>query len=193
MKKEEIFYIPSLNTTARFKELTIGQYKDIIQSSTNTPFLDIGFNIALLEIILQNNIDDITLTCFDKCIIAYQMRCSLFDKQIVEQGIEHPKQEIIQGITCYPPLLNEDLNYYHFINLLDKEKTDELLLAEIAKHISINTCLNFEQKINFLREQPVTTLAELINYIDNIKSTIKQYYIKNNGRLIRYSVKLLLP
>ena len=193
MKKEEIFYIPSLSSTATFKELTIGQYKNIFQSNSNKPFLNIGFNIELLKTIQQNNIDKVALTCFDKYIIAYQMRCSLFNKQIIQQDIEHPKQKIIQGITCYSPSLEEDQNYYKFINLLSKEQTDELLLAEIAKHISTNDYLKLEEKINYLKELPVTTLAEIVNYIDSIKNAIKQYYTKNNGHLIEYGIKLILP
>lgn len=193
MKKEEIFYIPSLGTTAPFKELTIGQYKNIIQMNNKKPFLNIGFNVALLETIQHNNIDKINLTAFDKYIIAYQIRCSLFEKQITLLNIEHPKSKTIQNIICCSPNLDEDIQYYEYINLFNKEQADDLLLAEIAKYTTINGYSTLEEKINFLKRQSVETLAECVSYIDSIKNNIKQYYIKNNGQLIEYGVKLLLP
>ena len=193
MRKEEIFYVPSFKNTAPFKELTIGQYKSILIKNNNKPFLNIGFNLALLETIDQNNIDKITLTSFDKYIIAYQLRCSIFDKQIPYRDIEHPKSKTVQNIVCCAPNFKDDIQYYEYINLYNKNQTDELLLAEIAKYINIVDYTTLEEKINFLKEQDVKILAECISYIDNIKNTIKQYYIKNNGQLIEYGVKLLLP
>jgi len=193
MRKEETFYIPSLNSNVKFKELTIGQYKNIIQKNNSNPFLNIGFNLALLDTLQQNNIDNKPLTCFDKYIIAYQLRCYVFEREIPYKSIEHPKSRIIQEIECRPPGIEEDKNYYEYINLFNKDQTEELLFAEIAKYIAVNNYQTLEQKIYFLKKQPVKILASYIDYIDNVKNIVKQYYIKNNGQLIEYGIKLLLP
>jgi hypothetical protein len=202
MKQPYNFYIPSLEAVATFNEFTIGQYKNIIIKHNNKPFLNIGFNTALIEALQKNNINNILFTGFDKYIIAYQLRCCIFEKEIKQKEVKHPIESTIKEnnitILCAPLNIDYDVKYFEYINNLNKEQADELLLAEISKYTKIIQIDNkpiekLEEKINILKTLSVDTLAKCINYIDSIKATIKNYYILNNGQLIEYGVKLLLP
>jgi len=164
-------YIPSLKRETDILPLLVEQYKEIIKCAYEIPFLNIGFHLALNKM-LETNLVDISLTEFDKFVITLFIRKN--DLQLnttITGNIEHPDNITIDNNIYGIPTLVQENEYLNHILSLESSTNDDLLFAEVAKYLKLN--LSFTDKINFIKNLSLETLAQIIRYIDSFKNKIK--------------------
>jgi len=196
-----MYYVPSIQKEILFKELTIGQFKNIYKKTTN----DINFNIEFYKTLISNCTEPINLTNFDKETLLLQIHLNeIKNKSIYKKEVLHPqKQNLIEGlynIDIIVPCLKEETDYKEFITSLSKTDKNILLLAEITKHISklsinntaINLNIEFKDKINIIKKLTPNILSKCIQHIDSIKKQTKNYY-SINGVNYCCNISLLIP
>jgi len=171
-------YIPSLGTSIKVKPVLVEQFKTLVERSYSIPFLNIGFNLELNNILKQNIDVYDKINEIDKAIIALHIRQNDLDlKTNIPTNLKVPKDLLIQDIICkVPTLVQEDEYLQYVINLLQKGNppTDSLLLAEISKYIFKD--IPFTNKISLVSSLPIDTLASIVKYIDSIKNTLNLPY-----------------
>lgn len=191
-----MYYIPSIEKEIVFNPLTIGQFKEILNNK---------FNFSFIKILKENCTESINLTNFDKEVVLLQIHFNeIIEKNILNKIIEHPKEQIVEEglykITIMPPTLTQELETCLYIDTLNEDDKDSLLLGEIAKYTSslivnneeINWNIKLFDKIKFLKEVPSYILAKCIICIDNVKKQVKTYYQQNNTNY-KYDISLLVP
>ena len=197
-------FIPSLQKKFLFKSLSIKQYKKILFSNNSNDFLNINFNLFFIEAIKENCLDNISLTDFDKHIIAYQLYSYSFEKEIKKEIIiEHPTVNIVHSdelyhLECRVPSVDQEIEYSQYALKKNKNDAEELLLAEITKYVcllkinetNIDLNVDIEKKIKIIKNLPVHILAQCINYIDSVKGKIKDFY---KDREFNYNAISLIP
>jgi hypothetical protein len=197
-----MYFVPSKQQELNFKELTIGQLKEIYFFN-NTMKNSTGFNYGFIKTLLQNN--DTTLTSFDKEILFLQIvQKELRKKDIINNTISHPQPvEVKEGIyqlTVSFPLITHELEICSIISNFKKIDKNILLLIEITKYIDsifinntqIDSNVTFDKKVNLVKQLPPYILATCIKLIDQSKRTIKNYYTTNN-LTYSYDISLLVP
>jgi hypothetical protein len=180
-----MYFIPSLKQTFLFKELTIGQLKNIVSSHTQYPTLNSGFNYEFINCLLINSNNLKHLTSFDKYCLGAQIHFNEILQISKTFNFKHPLEHFIKTdileIKLEAPVIEEEKKYYKFLidnNVYDK---DVLLLTEISKYVKSlfikNTNLKFNsilEKNNTLKKLPIPILTQCIQYIDSIKQEAKQ-------------------
>jgi hypothetical protein len=171
-------YIPSLGTSIKVKPVLVEQFKTLVEKSYSIPFLNIGFNLELNNILKQNVDVYDKINEIDKAIIALHIRQNDLDlKTNIPTNLKVPKDLLIQDIICkVPTLVQEDEHLQYVITLLQigNPPTDSLLLAEISKYIFKD--IPFTDKISLVSSLPIDTLASIVKYIDSIKNTLNLPY-----------------
>ena len=192
-----MYYIPSIEKESTFKEVTIQQFKKIVNKES--------FNFVFIDILKDNNIEEVILTNFDKEILLAQIHLNEIKQvPIINKVIAHPnKQSIKEGlynITINVPSIEQEQEYCLLIESFDKKNRDNFLLAEIGKYIhtllvnetEIDCNITLIKKVQIIKDLPPGILAKCIKCIDNIKYQIKAYYTQNNIAY-KYDLSLLVP
>lgn len=200
-----MYFVPSLQQEVLFEKTTIGQFKDILNETQKYSFLNIGFNLSLIECLQQNCTQTYPLTNFDKEILLLQIYYKeVIEKNIPNKTVSHPissvfKNELYEIVLNVPSLIQEKQYCLRVLHDLNKNNKDDLLLGELTKYITsiqinntdINWNINFLDRIKILKNIPPSILAECITYIDNIKQQVKEYYSKNNC-VYKFDITMLI-
>lgn len=164
--------IPSTNIIVEVQPLLVSQYNKLVEESYKTPFLNIGFNFQLNNI-LKTNINTL-LTEFDKAVICLFIRKNDLQLNTNIKNYSHPEPLHVEDIIVNIPTLEEENAYLNFINKLVKLDTynrDKLLIAEISKYVYSD--LNYDDRLDRVSKLSITTLAKIVNHIDYFKDLIK--------------------
>lgn len=202
-------YIPSLQKNIAFNTFTIEQYNLIFKKHLLYKRLNLGFNIAFINIIKSNIEPNITLTTFDKFIIGLQIYTNDIKEKEIDFStlkIEHPAPKtIIDNLYTFKlniPTIDYEQNICKYIIDNNITNINTLLICEIAKYITnlqldnidLNLPTEVFSKIKILENVLPSSLVLCMEYIDNIKLKLKQLYseITNNPNL-KYDISLLVP
>jgi hypothetical protein len=201
-------FIPSLQKNINFKSLTIEQYKNIALFNSLYPSLNIGFNIAFINTIIENCTEKIQLTNFDKNIIGLQIHLNdIKEKNIIFKNlnITHPTSKIFKsGLYSFElsiPTLDIELECNNLIIQNNITNVNDLLYYEIAKYITCiklnNVDINYNgsilNKINILKKIPSKTLVYCMLYIDEAKTNTELYYtVISNIPSLKFNMLLLV-
>jgi hypothetical protein len=201
-------FIPSLKQNIAFLPFTVKQYNNIKSNNLLYPRLNLGFVLGFINAIKENNINNVNLTAFDKKIIALQFYINELNEiniNFENLNITHPVEQTISNeiykFVLNPPALDTERMFCEFIINDNITNTNDLLLCEIAKHLTAlyinNTDISipntFLEKINLLSKIPSTSLILCMKYIDNIKFQIKQLYTDIGNNNLKYDASLLIP
>lgn len=200
-------FIPSLQKNITFLPVTIEQYNSVLQADTSNKRFNLGFNIAFIDTIKNNCTENISITNFDKFIIGLQV----FINEVKEMNfnftdIQHPTSQVIKD-NLYTfqldiPTIEYEQAVCKFILKNNITDPNSLLLCEIAKHltslqldnVNLNLPTNIESKIEILKRVSINSLVLCMEYIDNVKTDIKNYYtVAANDPNLKYSLSLLVP
>jgi hypothetical protein len=196
-----MYFIPSIQQKTAFKPLTIGQLRNIISYNNKYPSLHTGLSYKITKTIIDNSLENINLTDFDKHIIILQIFYNEIKQKPKNITTPHPKEKQLSkdsyNISLKSPFIIEEKKHLeHLIKTNDFTDKDNILLTEIGKYINTLTINNVNidwnisvlDKNNILNKFPISILSECITYVDDIKQQIKQIYKQEH-----FSLALLIP
>jgi hypothetical protein len=197
-----MYFIPSKQNNINCKKITINDFLTILDLHQKHPFINLGFNIGLINFLKSYNN---TFTAFDKEILLLQIHINeIKETSISNNSIIHPDDYTLTDglyhIKLTIPSIEQDLSYSEFIIQNNIKDRDNLLLLEVSKHIielSINnTPFNYnveiEQQLNIIKKLPAHIIAKCVVFIDGYKKLIKNFYTQNNIDY-KYGIGLLVP
>jgi hypothetical protein len=157
-------FLPSLKQNIKFKPLTIEQFKCVVDSATKVPYLNVGFQQELNNIIKNNIISDDqnifdSITEIDKLVIAINIRINDVSQTYRDKNILFKKDDILNLllpdkitlknesilIECSVPKITVEEKYNNYVTTKFNETISEesaikdifnlMLIAEAAKYI----------------------------------------------------------
>jgi hypothetical protein len=203
------FFIPTIKDYKPFRNITIGQFKQVLADSYNNTIFNSGFNLSLINVIEQNCIEKINLSILDKFIIAYQYRYFDIAKNYLNTPLQIREINNINNfsfdensykITCSIPNLTDEKNYMEFLLNQKNINTDLFLLAEISLYVysitlnnkPLNLPFDIAGKVEIIKTIPVNILAKIITYIDKFKAVVESYYKLTDTVALPYDISLLI-
>lgn len=98
-------FIPSLQRTIKFKNLTLKQQKALLKSSIDESLTKLSFSINFYQIVKENvaeavNIDN--LYAFDRIAIAVALRANGLDKTYTEKDKQYNLDDLLNSLPSIP-------------------------------------------------------------------------------------------